>query len=103
MTNIRILNILKMTRIRPSSSPLKQIMSVDNCVDSGLVTPSGLSSVPVGVETPDMIELRKKRIEDAMDQGGDTPALYTILPEKKTAVGAAMMGSAHVYDLSAVR
>ena len=75
---------------------------MDTIVDSGLVTPSGLTSVPIGVETPDMIELRKKRIEDAMDQGGDTPALYTILPEKKTAVGAAMMGSAHVYDLSAV-
>ncbi len=63
-----------------------------------------MSSVPVGVETPDMIELRKRRIEDAMDQGGDTPALYTILPEKKTAGGggAAMMGSAHVYDLGGV-
>lgn len=67
-----------------------------------LVTPSGLTSVPVGVETPDMIELRKRRIEDAMDQGGDTPALYTVLPEKKTTVGAAMMGSAHIYDMSAV-
>ena len=49
-----------------------------------------------------MIELRKKRIEDAMDQGGDTPALYQVIPEKKAAVGAAMMGSAHVYDISAV-
>ena len=49
-----------------------------------------------------MIELRKRRIEDAMDQGGDTPALYTVLPEKKTAVGGAMMGSAHIYDISAV-
>ena len=56
----------------------------------------------MGMETPDMIELRKKRIEDAMDQGGETPALYTILPEKKTAVGGAMMGSAHIYDTSAV-
>ncbi|KAK7474685.1 hypothetical protein BaRGS_00034050, partial [Batillaria attramentaria] len=69
----------------------------------GLVTPSGLTSVPLGVETPDMIELRKRRIEDAMDQGGDTPALYTVLPEKKTAVGGAMMGSAHIYDISAVQ
>ncbi|XP_014770914.1 splicing factor 3B subunit 2 [Octopus bimaculoides] len=68
----------------------------------GLVTPSGITSVPMGVETPDMIELRKKRIEDAIDQGGDTPALYTILPEKKTNVGANMMGSAHIYDMSAV-
>lgn len=67
-----------------------------------LVTPSGITSVPMGVETPDMIELRKKRIEDAMDQGGDTPALYTILPEKKTNVGTNMMGSAHIYDMTAV-
>lgn len=70
--------------------------------ETGLVTPSGVTSVPVGMETPDLIELRKKRIEDAMDQGGDTPALYQILPEKKASVGGAMMGSAHVYDLSAV-
>jgi len=65
------------------------------------VTPSGVTSVPVGIETPDMIELRKRRIEDAMDQGGDTPALYHIIPEKKTSVGAAMMGSTHAYDLAA--
>ncbi|XP_076442463.1 uncharacterized protein LOC143281241 isoform X2 [Babylonia areolata] len=69
----------------------------------GLVTPSGLTSIPVGVETPDMIELRKRRIEDAMDQGGDTPALYTVLPEKKTSVGGAMMGSAHIYDMAGVQ
>ena len=70
---------------------------------SGLVTPSGVTSVPVGMETPDLIELRKKRIEDSMDQGGDTPALYTVLPEKKVNVGAGtMMGSAHVYDVSGV-
>jgi hypothetical protein len=37
-----------------------------------------------------------------MDQGGETPALYTILPEKKSSVGGAMMGSAHVYDTTAV-
>ena len=49
-----------------------------------------------------MIELRKKRIEDAMDQGGETPALYTILPEKKQQVGQAMMGSSHIYDMTAV-
>lgn len=67
----------------------------------GLVTPSGFSSIPTGVETPDMIELRKRKIESEME-GGDTPALYTILPEKKTErVGAAMMGSTHVYDMSA--
>ena len=47
-----------------------------NSFSSGLVTPSGLSSVGAGMETPDMIELRKrKEIEDAMETGGDTPAL----------------------------
>ena len=72
-------------------------------VFSGLVTPSGLTSVPMGMETPDMIELRKKRIEDAMDQGGDTPApLYQVIPEKKQTVGGAMMGSSHIYDINAV-
>lgn len=54
------------------------------------------------METPDMIELRKRRIEDSMDQGGDTPALYQVIPEKKTTVGGAMMGSAHIYDVSSV-
>ena len=67
------------------------------------MTPGGITSVPLGMETPDQIELRKRRIEDAMDQGGDTPALYQVLPEKKAApVGGAMMGSAHVYDLTGV-
>lgn len=48
-----------------------------------------------------MIELRKKRLETEME-GGDTPALYTVLPEKRAeGVGRAMMGSTHTYDLSA--
>ncbi|XP_077997203.1 splicing factor 3B subunit 2-like isoform X2 [Glandiceps talaboti] len=68
--------------------------------EGGLITPSGITSVPAGMETPEMIELRKKKIEDAMEQGGETPQLYTILPEKKAqAVGAAMMGSTYTYDL----
>lgn len=33
---------------------------------------------------------------------GDTPALYTVLPEKQSSVGGAMMGSSHVYDITAV-
>ena len=69
---------------------------------NSLVTPSGITSVPVGMETPDMIELRKKRIEDSMDQGGETPALYQVIPEKRTNVGGAMMGSAHIYDVAGV-
>lgn len=47
--------------------------------EAGLITPSGLTSIPAGMETPDAIELRKK-IEDSMDAGGgDTPALYQVI------------------------
>ena len=64
------------------------------------MTPSGLSSVGGGLETPGEIELRKKKeIEDAMETGGETPALFHVLNEKRTNVGASMMGSAHTYDL----
>lgn len=34
----------------------------------GLATPSGLTSVPAGLETPDTIELRKKKIENEMEE-----------------------------------
>ena len=30
---------------------------------------------------------------------GETPTLYTVIPEKTAAVGGAMMGSSHVYEL----
>uniref|UniRef100_A0A8D0GQ09 Splicing factor 3b subunit 2 n=1 Tax=Sphenodon punctatus TaxID=8508 RepID=A0A8D0GQ09_SPHPU len=70
--------------------------------DSGLITPGGFSSVPAGMETPELIELRKKKIEEAMD-GSETPQLFTVLPEKRTVtVGGAMMGSTHIYDMSTV-
>ena len=35
----------------------------------GLVTPSGLTSIPAGLETPEMIQLRKKKIEESMEKG----------------------------------
>uniref|UniRef100_A0A8C9VXF4 Splicing factor 3b, subunit 2 n=1 Tax=Scleropages formosus TaxID=113540 RepID=A0A8C9VXF4_SCLFO len=71
--------------------------------DSGLITPGGFSSVPAGMETPELIELRKKKIEEAMD-GNETPQLYTVLPERRTtSVGAAMMASTHIYDAMAGR
>ena len=50
-----------------------------------------------------MIELRKrKNIEEAMETGAEQQTLYTVLPEKRATVGAAMMGSAHVYDMASV-
>ncbi|XP_058461821.1 splicing factor 3B subunit 2 isoform X2 [Malaya genurostris] len=67
----------------------------------GLVTPSGLTSgVPAGMETPDTIELRKKKIESEMEDN-ETPVLYQILQERRNErIGASMMGSTHVYDLA---
>lgn len=66
----------------------------------GLITPSGIASIPAGLETPETIELRKKKIESEME-GGDTPALYTVLQEKRTEnLGSSMMGSTHVYDMT---
>ena len=68
-----------------------------------MITPSGISSIPTGLETPDIIELRKrKEIEDLMEAGSETPALFTVMHEKKTNVGGAMMGSSHVYDINMV-
>jgi hypothetical protein len=71
------------------------------------MTPSGISTtVSAGLETPDMIELRKRRTQiesDMESMGGETPALYKILPEKSTSVGASMMGSSKVYDISAAK
>ncbi|XP_077143461.1 splicing factor 3B subunit 2 isoform X2 [Ranitomeya variabilis] len=68
--------------------------------DSGLITPGGFSSVPAGMETPELIELRKKKNEEAMD-GTETPLLFTVLPEKRMAtVGGAIMGSTHIYDIT---
>ena len=85
----------------------KEELSCSNCLSgfscSGLITPSGLTSIPAGMETPDMIELRKrKNIEEAMESGAEQQPLYTVLPEKRVNVGAAMMGSAHVYDMASV-
>ncbi|KAL1764591.1 splicing factor 3B subunit 2 isoform X1, partial [Sigmodon hispidus] len=48
--------------------------------DSGLITPGGFSSVPAGMETPELFELRKKKFEEAMD-GSETPQLFSVLPE----------------------
>jgi splicing factor 3B subunit 2 len=65
-------------------------------------TPSGLTSVDTGIETPDAIELRKRRIEDAMDDNGEAQTLYKVISQKDagTAASQGMMGSTHVYDVA---
>nr|CAD7575402.1 unnamed protein product [Timema californicum] len=66
----------------------------------GLITPSGITSIPAGMETPEIIELRKRKIESEME-GGETPALFQVLPEKRMdRVGGAMMASTHIYDMT---
>lgn len=72
------------------------------------MTPGGISTgISAGLETPDMIELRKRKhqIESDMESvgGSETPVLYKVLPEKSTSIGANMMGSSKVYDLSAAK
>ncbi|KFD49948.1 hypothetical protein M514_09162 [Trichuris suis] len=70
-------------------------------VVEGLITPSGISTgVSGGVETPDTIELRKKKLLEEAE--GEVPSLYSVLPEKKVErISGQMMGSTHVYDVSA--
>ena len=71
----------------------------------GLVTPSGISTtVSAGLETPDNIELRKrKQIEADMEADDEPRVLYKILPEKSASIGASMMGSSKVYDIGAAK
>lgn len=59
------------------------------------------STVPGGIETPDFLELRKRRegTDAAVDEG--PKSLYTVLPEKETRMRG-LMGSDRVYDISGV-
>eukprot|EP00039_Didymoeca_costata_P018722 m.334689 g.334689 ORF g.334689 m.334689 type:complete len:578 (+) comp17412_c0_seq1:119-1852(+) len=76
--------------------------------ESGTVTPSGytsespsgITSVQTGSETPDAIELRKRRVEEAMDEVEEPQTLYKVVPQKDTAITTGVMGSAHVYDMA---
>lgn len=76
---------------------------------TGLETPSGLASitstVPGGLETPDFLELRKRRegpgaVENAELSNGPK-ALYHVIPEKESKV-TGFMGSERVYDVRGV-
>ncbi|KAI6653176.1 Splicing factor 3B subunit 2 [Oopsacas minuta] len=62
-------------------------------------TPSGLISVPRGIETPATIELRKRPTEDG-HEGGEPPSLFTVLPEKQTTTGTFL--TTHTFDLSGI-
>lgn len=76
----------------------------------GLLTPlgaipSGIVSVPAGVQTPDLIDLRKRtaNIEQEMEMK-ENPSLFKLLPEKKVEeFGMERMPSAYIYDTSALK
>lgn len=72
---------------------------------SGMATPSGLNSVtstvPGGLETPEFVDLRKKRQEsEAPGPGPSQPRdLYQVIPERET-TSRGFMGSSTAYDIS---
>ena len=68
----------------------------------GMETPSGFASVastvPGGLETPDFLDLRKRRESTTdSDIGGPTKQLYQVLPEQRSAVSG-FLGSDRAYD-----
>ncbi|KAJ3095437.1 Splicing factor 3B subunit 2 [Phlyctochytrium bullatum] len=81
----------------PEEAPAASVRDDDEPISAeGFATPSGFSSVPAGMETPDFIELRKDR---SRDEGPKD--LYTVIPQKNQNVKG-FMGSQHTYDLSGV-
>lgn len=71
----------------------------------GLITPSGISSVPSGLETPEHIELRKEVRKREIVPIAIPPTmidqpkqLYQILHSKDSKI-TGFMGSQHVYDI----
>lgn len=79
-------------------------MQTPSTMAQGMETPSGFqsvaSTVPGGIETPDFLELRKRRettTDTEMDAGGPPRQLYQVLPEQQTAVRG-FLGSERGYD-----
>lgn len=71
---------------------------------SGLETPSGIQSVPEGLETPAHIELRKQPAPMDDEASGPPPSLYQVIPEREAgAEGRGFMGSERLYDLRHAR
>ncbi|KAJ1814019.1 hypothetical protein LPJ75_002948 [Coemansia sp. RSA 2598] len=58
---------------------------------------SGIASIPSGLETPSVIQLRKQA---AVDESAERRSLYTVLPEQATAKLEGIMGSQFTYDMS---
>lgn len=73
----------------------------------GAETPSGLvsvtSTVPGGLETPDFLELRKRREGTSATEAEDGPprSLYQVIPERDRNV-TGFMGSDRAYDVGGI-
>lgn len=79
-------------------------------INAGLETPSGsgmasvVSTIAGGLETPDFLELRKRRDGDEtpLPRAKDEPrSLYQVINEKNTSVRG-LMGSERGYDVSSI-
>ncbi|CAG8610724.1 9678_t:CDS:10 [Acaulospora morrowiae] len=99
-----------------------ELEAEEEALQEGLATPSGISSVPSGLETPEYIELRKFQNNTVSPSPSTLPSglatpdfielrkysksdedepkqLYTVLPQKDAAISG-FMGSQHVYDMT---
>ncbi|KAJ2007276.1 hypothetical protein H4R26_000869 [Coemansia thaxteri] len=59
---------------------------------------SGMASMPSGLETPSVLQLRKQQAVATANEGNKS--LYTILPEQATARLEGFMASQYTYDMS---
>ncbi|KAJ2852275.1 hypothetical protein IWW36_000418 [Coemansia brasiliensis] len=59
---------------------------------------AGMASIPSGLETPSVIQLRK---QTAAGESTENKSLYTILSERETTQLEGIMGSQFTYDMSA--
>lgn len=58
-----------------------------------------ISTITSGIETPESIDLRKKKEAPKVTQPPEKKQLYTELQERKARVGGGIMGTAHKYVL----
>jgi len=67
--------------------------------DNEPVDESGLASVSEGIETPDVIDIRKSTKPAIREEKEDEPPkqLYQVIETTSTAVGGALYGSGHKY------
>ncbi|XP_074343920.1 uncharacterized protein LOC141683128 [Apium graveolens] len=67
----------------------------DNAVEDGIKSVDSLSSTPTGIETPDVIDLRKQQWKDSQKP------LYQVLEQKEAKIApGTLLGTSHIYEVS---